>query len=552
MKRFFNESTQVVTQAIDGELRLTGNQNLARANGFPARKFVVRGDWDKTKVAIISGGGAGHEPAHVGFIGFGMLTAAISGEVFASPSVEAVLACILHVTGEAGCLLIVKNYTGDRLNFGLAAERAKKMGKKVEMVVVQDDIAIVDAPQPRGVAGTLFVHKIAGYLSEKRASLEEIKIKAEETAQESLSLGLAISTCTLPGKELEFSDVSPELGLGIHGEPGLEKVAFKGGKESVLMVLSRLFAETQADENYAIIINNLGSVTPLEMSIIANEVLTSRYKDQIKLVIGPALLMTSLNMYGFSFSLLKLTDENTKMLCEPVGPSAWPEVVAPKEPQIFDIDYLQLRKKFEPSSDPQVQDFIQTICSALLSSEETLNNLDKRIGDGDTGSTFAAGANGIIGMLDSKTLPLNETGDLLIAIGELLSSHMGGSSGVLSSIMFTNAGTCFINGENLANSLHSGLEMMMKYGGAKLGSRTMIDALVPAIEKLKENDLEGAAEAARKGADSTSKMEKAASGRSSYLRSESLKDVTDPGAEAVAIIFESIALKSKYKHVERM
>lgn len=545
MKRFFNESSKVVTQAIDGELRLTGKQNLVRANGFPATKFVVRGDWDKSKVAIISGGGAGHEPAHTGFVGRGMLTAAISGDVFASPSVEAVLACILHVTGDLGCLLIVKNYTGDRLNFGLAAERAKKMGKKVEMVIVKDDIAIADAPQPRGVAGTLFVHKIAGYLSDKGASLEDIKIKAEETASESRSLGLAISTCTLPGKELELSNTSPELGLGIHGEPGLEKVKFEDGKASVLMVLNRLFAETKASDNFAIIINNLGSVTPLEMSIIADEVLTSKYKDQIKLVIGPGLLMTSLNMYGFSFSLLKLTEENTEMLCEPVEPSAWPEVKTPKEPQIFDIDYLQLRKKFEPSTNSEVQEVIETICSAIISSKAHLNNLDKKVGDGDTGSTFAAGASGIIEMVESETLPLNEPGDLLIAIGELLSSYMGGSSGVLISIMFTNAGTCILKGDNFADALHSGVKMMMKYGGAKLGSRTMVDALLPAIEKLKDNDFESVAKAARVGAESTSKMEKAASGRSSYLRSESLKDIIDPGAEAVAIVFESIALKTK-------
>ncbi|TPN87057.1 dihydroxyacetone kinase subunit DhaK [Aquimarina algicola] len=548
MKRFFNESKQVVTEAIDGELRLTGTQNLTRADGFPSRKFVVRGDWDKSKVAIISGGGAGHEPAHLGFIGKGMLTAAISGEVFASPSVEAVLACILHVTGDAGCLLIVKNYTGDRLNFGLAAERAKKMGKKVEMVVVQDDIAIADAPQPRGIAGTLFVHKIAGYLSEKGSSLEEIKQKAEETAQNSFSLGLAISTCTLPGKELTVTDAPAELGLGIHGEPGLEKVDFKGGKEAVAMVLSRLFAETKPEENYALLINNLGAVTPLEMSIIANEVLTSRYKDQIEFIIGPALLMTSLNMYGFSFSLMKLTEENKEMLLAPVEPKSWPGVIKPLEPKIFDISYLQLRKTFEPSMNPKVEDYLQTICASLINAEEHLNNLDKQIGDGDTGSTFAAGANGIIDLLNSKSLPLNDTGDLLVAIGELLASHMGGSSGVLSSIMLTNAGACVSKGNDLDVALKSGVKMMMKYGGAKLGSRTMIDALLPAVEKLKDMDLEAAALAAREGANSTAKMEKAESGRSSYLRSESLKDVVDPGAEAIAILFESIALKLKYKH----
>jgi dihydroxyacetone kinase len=548
MKRFFNDSEKVVTQAIDGSLRLTGSHNLTRADGYPARKFVVRGDWDKSKVAIISGGGAGHEPAHIGFIGKGMLTAAISGEVFASPSVEAVLACILHVTGDAGCLLIVKNYTGDRLNFGLAAERAKKMGKKVEMVIVSDDIAIPDAPQPRGIAGTLFVHKIAGYLSEAGKSLELIKTKADEVAKNCMSLGLAISTCTLPGNEIQNSDSSAELGLGIHGEPGLESVSFLNGKEAVSMVLSRLFAETEAGENYALIINNLGAVTPLEMSIIANEILTSSYKEQIKLVVGPALLMTSLNMYGFSLSLLKLTDEIEMMLQAPVEPHAWCGVVAPKEPQIFSIDHLKLRKEFTPSKNPRVQDFIQTICSALLHAEQHLNELDKKIGDGDTGTTFAAGAKSIIELIETNNLPLNEPAELLVTIGELLSSHMGGSSGVLTSIMLTNAGTSLASGSEFGEALESGIKVMMQYGGASLGSRTMIDALYPAIQKLKTLDLKAAAIAAREGANETAKMTKANSGRSSYLREESLKDIIDPGAEAIAIIFESIALKTLHKN----
>lgn len=547
MKRFFNAPGDVVTQAIDGTLRLTGDQQLVRADGYPTRKFVVRGDWDKSQVAIVSGGGAGHEPAHIGFVGKGMLTAAVSGEVFASPSVEAVLACILQVTGDAGCLLIVKNYTGDRLNFGLAAERAKKMGYKVEMVVVADDIAIQNAPQPRGVAGTLFVHKIAGYLAESGASLAEVKVQAETASASCMSLGLAISTCSLPGVEEQEAGDGPELGLGIHGEPGLEKVDFQNGKQAVAMVLSRLFAETDSDGDYALLINNLGSVTPLEMAIIANEILQSRYKDRIKLVVGPALLMTSLNMYGFSLSLFRLTAEFEQMLKAPVAPHAWPGVVVPAEPQAFDISHLTLRKEATPSSNPRVQDFIQTICTALLNAERHLNELDKRVGDGDTGSTFAAGANALMERVEANNLPLDNTGELMVTIGELLASHMGGSSGVLASIMFTNAGSTYSEGGGLGDALNSGVAMMMQYGGASLGSRTMIDALVPAIEGLKNNNLAAAAVAARAGCEATASMGKADSGRSSYLRAESLMGTADPGAEAVAVIFESIAAKANYK-----
>ena len=164
MAHFINEPENSVTEAIDGLIAASGGR-LVRLDGYPYVRVVIRSDWDKSQVALISGGGSGHEPAHAGFVGAGMLTAAVCGDVFASPSVDAVLAGILAVTGPAGCLLIVKNYTGDRLNFGLAAARARSLGHKVELVIVGDDIALPDLLQPRGVAGTLFVHKIAGAMA---------------------------------------------------------------------------------------------------------------------------------------------------------------------------------------------------------------------------------------------------------------------------------------------------------------------------------------------------------------------------------------------------
>ena len=177
MNQFFNLKEDLVTDAIDGVLEVSGGK-LARLDGYPHIKVVMRADWDKSGVALISGGGSGHEPAHAGFVGRGMLTAAVCGDVFASPTVDAVLAGILAVTGKKGCLLIVKNYTGDRLNFGLAAERARAFGLKVEVVVVDDDIALPDLPQPRGVAGTLFVHKIAGAVAEAGENLDSVAATA--------------------------------------------------------------------------------------------------------------------------------------------------------------------------------------------------------------------------------------------------------------------------------------------------------------------------------------------------------------------------------------
>ncbi|MEO0745573.1 MAG: dihydroxyacetone kinase subunit DhaK, partial [Pseudomonadota bacterium] len=202
MAQFVNAKDDLVKEAIDGVLAASGGA-LARLDGYPHIKVVYRADWDRSRVALISGGGSGHEPAHAGFVGPGMLTAAVCGEVFASPSVEAVLAGILAVTGEAGCLLIVKNYTGDRLNFGLAAERARALGRRVEMVVVDDDIALPHLPQPRGVAGTLFVHKIAGALADSGAALEEVTKAARRVIKNVASIGTSLDTCTVPGSPKE-------------------------------------------------------------------------------------------------------------------------------------------------------------------------------------------------------------------------------------------------------------------------------------------------------------------------------------------------------------
>src|SRR5437762_5862123 len=222
MKRFLNARETIVHEAIDGLLSSSAGRDLARLDGYPHIKVVVRKEWDKRKVAVVSGGGAGHGPAHAGFVGAGMLAGAISGEIFASPSVDAVLACILAVTGGPGCLLIVKNYTGDRLNFGLAAEKAKHLGYKVEMVIVSDDIALPDAPRPRGIAGTLFVHKIAGHLAEAGCDLETVQAAAADAARHVHSLGVSLSTCTIPGQPAQnrIGESEAELGLGIHGEPG--------------------------------------------------------------------------------------------------------------------------------------------------------------------------------------------------------------------------------------------------------------------------------------------------------------------------------------------
>ncbi|WP_146347923.1 dihydroxyacetone kinase subunit DhaK [Phaeobacter marinintestinus] len=538
MNQFINEKETLVTDAIDGLLETTGGA-LTRLDGYPHIKVVCRTDWDKSNVALISGGGSGHEPAHAGFVGAGMLTAAVCGEVFASPSVDAVLAGILAVTGDAGCLLIVKNYTGDRLNFGLAAERARAFGLKVSMVVVDDDIALPDLPQPRGVAGTLFVHKIAGALAETGADLDTVTAAASAAITGMASIGKSLDTCTVPGsaKEERIAPGMAELGLGIHGEAGVQQVAFKDAKNAMDLVLEKLESRIGSGPHVAIL-NNLGSTTPLEMSVLAHELATSPRAANIKYVIGPAPLMTSLDMHGFSVSVLAVDDSNKAQLEAPVGPAAWPgmNAIAPVQTRPLP-DGLSPIKPI-PSSNPETRDLLERCCDLLLGAEQELNELDAKSGDGDTGSTLATASRALKARLDD--LPLADPTQLFRAIGIELSQTMGGSSGVILAIFFEATGDACASGLPMPKALLAGLNRISEVGGASEGDRTMIDALAPALKALPDG-LSAASGAARNGADATAKMTRAKAGRAAYVPEENLIGFNDPGAEAVARLFAHLA-----------
>lgn len=543
---FFNQRASLVNDVIEGTIIASPWNNLARLESDPAIRVVVRRDLNKNNVAVISGGGAGHEPAHVGFIGKGMLTAAVCGDLFASPSVDAVLTAIQAVTGEAGCLLIVKNYTGDRLNFGLAAEKARRLGYNVEMLIVGDDISLPDNKQPRGIAGTILVHKVAGYFAERGFNLATVLREAQYAASHTASIGVALVSCHLP----QEADSAPrhqaghaELGMGIHGEPGASTIATQNSAEIVNLMVEKLTAALPETGRLAVMLNNLGGVSVAEMAILTRELANTPLQARIDWLIGPASLVTALDMKGFSLTAIVLEESIEKALLSDVETASWQKPVQPRTINVVPSTLDSARVDFTPSANPQVGDYVAQVTGALIDLEEHLNALDAKVGDGDTGSTFAAGAREIAERLERQQLPLNDLPTLFALIGERLTVVMGGSSGVLMSIFFTAAGQKLGQGASVAEALNAGLEQMKFYGGADEGDRTMIDALQPALAALlaEPENLQAAFAAAQAGADRTCQSSKAGAGRASYLNSDSLLGNMDPGAHAVAMVFKALA-----------
>jgi dihydroxyacetone kinase len=474
-----------------------------------------------------------------------MLTAAVCGDVFASPTVDAVLAGILAVTGPAGCLLIVKNYTGDRLNFGLAAARARSLGYKVELVIVGDDIALPDLLQPRGIAGTLFVHKIAGAMAREGADLKTIAGAARRTAARTKSFGMSLDTCEVPGspKEDRIPVGKIELGLGIHGEPGVRQADFKNVRTALMSVCDSL-AAAMIDGPNVVLVNNLGGTSNLEMSIIVHELIQSHLGNKISHIVGPATMMGSLGMHGVSISTYPATPQELELLVATVPLNTWPGVFS-----IAPVQTIPLSSKLEPmnfsaSVNLLLSNKLSDCCKTLIASKTELNALDAKSGDGDTGSTVAKAAETLLAA--SEQLPFAEPSQLYKALAQILSQAMGGSSGILLSIFLATTGNALADGQTTIEALKLGLEEIMEIGGAKRGDRTMIDALEPALDSLIYG-IEDAAVAARKGANLTSTMLKAGAGRASYVSADQLSGHIDPGAEAVARLFECLAENSLKK-----
>ncbi|XP_066400170.1 putative 3,4-dihydroxy-2-butanone kinase [Miscanthus floridulus] len=583
-KKLINNPDDVVTEFIEGLVETY--PGLQYLDGFPQIKVVLRADVERgsyDKVAVISGGGSGHEPAHAGFVGPGMLTAAVSGDVFASPPVDSILAAIRAVTGPLGCLLIVKNYTGDRLNFGLAAEQAKSEGYKMEMVIVGDDCAL---PPPRGIAGrrglagTILVHKVAGAAADAGLSLAEVAAEAKHASEVVGTMGVALSVCTLPGQVTSdrLGPMQMELGLGIHGEPGVAVVELQSVDVVVEHVLKQILSqETQylpitRGCSAVLLVNGLGGTPIMELMIAARKAV-----PELQLVYGIAVdrvytgtLMTSLDMAGLSITIMKSDDSILKRLDAPTKAPAWPvgsegnrppakfPVPLPPSPSIKDDEI------FAPSQELSKQGCIleaaiEASATAIINIKDSLNEWDSKVGDGDCGTTMYRGATAILEDM-KKRYPMDDAAGTINEIGATIRRVMGGTSGILYDILCKAAYASLkqsstVTANKWADALEASVAAVSKYGGASAGYRTMLDALIPASAVLKQRLEAGddpvtafiaSSEAASAGAESTKQMQ-AKAGRSSYIAPDLLASIPDPGAMAAAAWYRAAALAVKNK-----
>ncbi|CAF94050.1 unnamed protein product, partial [Tetraodon nigroviridis] len=538
-KKLINSPDSCVDEALCGLVRANGGLSLL--NGH---RVVIRSDLNnlKGKVALLSGGGSGHEPAHGGYVGAGMLSAAVAGGVFASPPPASILSAILslHNAGASGVLLIVKNYTGDRLNFGLATEQARNHGVAAEMVIVADDCAF-ELPRKagrRGLCGTVFIHKvnpdyqlranfsdihlhvflwctcplfsefkIAGALAEEGCSLDQIVLKVTEVLKAiGQNSGGSLSPCSVPCCLPTF-DLPPgdmELGLGIHGEPGIKRSKVASADEVVKTMIdlmtntnSQSHLPLTSGDSVVVCVNNLGALSSLEMAVITRATINSlESRGMVVARVMCGSFMTSLEMAGFSISLMRTNQETLRLFDTKTSAPFWPNLSSTRvsghsyitEPEAT-RPQLQDDTPSEGPLSPVLHKVLVRVCSTLLEKQEELNSLDRAAGDGDCGYTHSQAAKAIQEWLQDHTVPACP-GKLLSILAGLVQEKMGGSSGALYSLFLTAAAGHLTAGQNgaaaWADAMLAGTQAVKRYGGADTGDRTMLDALCPAADEMRK------------------------------------------------------------------
>ncbi|KAG9026835.1 Dihydroxyacetone kinase 2 [Tulasnella sp. JGI-2019a] len=559
-------------------------------------KVLYNREVNPKHVSVICGGGSGHEPAHAGMVGDGLLAAAVCGNIYASPNVAQIRRAIELVgSGPGGALLVVKNYTGDVLNFGLASEQAKASGAKadVRVVIVGDDVSVGRTQGGlvgrRGLAGTVLVYKIAAALARSGASLSAVEAAGKQVAENVATIGVGLEHCHVPGTgptEAHLAADEVELGMGIHNEPGFQRIRPAPPLTELMDQMMKLLTSTDDKERsflpfkhdgtdeVVLLVNNLGGISELEMGAVAGK--ASKWFGSHKIKVQRMLVgtyMTSLNMPGVSVTVLLLPrdqpDTATAHTClhakdlialldEPANAPGWrwharSEARSSLDPAHVVTSSISTRVHEHQLTPADQGSFLQAIkraAEALVAAEPRITRMDQIVGDGDAGLTLKAGAEGVLLALNKNDIKGENVISDLLAIADVVEKSMGGTSGALYSIFLSGLVKALRNGvspdasvmtaEIWVTSTKEALGTLMKYTRARPPSRTLMDPLTAFVQQLPQG-LSAASQAARDAANETKSMA-AKAGRSAYLDQKELAggDTPDPGAWGVAILVTAL------------
>lgn len=586
----FKSDGNIVTPYLLGLARSNPGLTVIKHDRVVFRTASAPNSGNPPKVSLVSGGGSGHEPTHAGFVGEGALDAIAAGAIFASPSTKQIYSAIKAVESPKGTLIIVKNYTGDIIHFGLAAERAKAAGMKVELVAVGDDVSVGKKKGSlvgrRGLGATVLVHKIAGAAASHGLELAEVAEVAQSVVDNSVTIAASLDHCTVPGHKPEaiLGENEYEIGMGIHNESGTYKSSPLPSIPELVSQMLPLLLDEDEDRSYVkfepkddvvLMVNNMGGMSNLELGYAA-EVISEQLIDKYQIVpkrtiTGP--FITALNGPGFGITLMnasKAGGDILKYFDYPTTASGWNQMYhSAKDWEVLakgQVPTAPSLKTLRNEKGSGVKADYDTFAKILLAGIAKINEVEPKVtwydtiaGDGDCGTTLVSGGEALEEAIKNHTLRLEDAALGIEDIAYMVEDSMGGTSGGLYSIYLSalaqgvrDSGDKELTAETFKKASNVALDALYKYTRARPGYRTLIDALQPFVEALKAGKgPRAAAQAAYDGAEKTRKMD-ALVGRASYVAKEELRKLDsegglpDPGAVGLAALLDGFVTAAGY------
>ncbi|KAG6016793.1 hypothetical protein E4U43_003081 [Claviceps pusilla] len=585
-RHLFNSPDGLVNKALRGIISYNPSLNLDEAN-----RVVYDTSHDRNKVSIIGGGGSGHEPAWSGYVGRNMLTASVQGDIFASPSTRQILAGVDAVSSDKGTILVISNYTGDCLHFGLAREQANSRGHDCRILICGDDVSVGRKGSlvgRRGLAGQIGVLKVMGGAAGAGASLDDVYHLGVAFSQQIVSIAATLDHCHVPGRTEHgtLNDNEVEIGTGPHNEPGFVKLSpVPSPSELIGQVLARCLDEKDPERGYVhfspgdetiLLVNNFGGMSNLEMGALVDELLEQLERDwkmePVRVCAG--FLETSLNAPAFSVSVINVTaaarncsysvqdimsffDARTNTSWESVAGSQATTgrrrrseqlVRAPRTGQPRTVD-----DEYDLKTDPVILEaMLRNACEQLVDAEPDLTRWDTVMGDGDCGETLKTGATSLLAALDHGLAKSGSVIRVLLELEHIVETKMGGTLGGILGILFVSLRNAVQNNIDVAHeqglvalwarSLSAALASLRQYTPAKVGDRTVVDTLIPFAETLSRSGWHEAVQAAVAGAEATRKMTPRL-GRATYVGVAELNGrelPPDPGAWGAMVVIRGL------------